>query len=341
MIQLDHISKRYIGRGVTVDALKDVSVHVEKGDIYGIIGLSGAGKSTLIRMVNRLETPDSGTVTVNGRRLEGLSKVELRQVRRKIGMVFQQFNLLDSKTVFQNVAIPLILEGVSKEKIVAHVEKVLRFVELADKRDTYVSQLSGGQKQRVGIARALATEPTILLCDEATSALDPQTTESILQLLKRVNQEMGVTILLITHQMQVIQMACNKVAVMEAGQVVEQGSVLEVFGRPHAEVTRRFVRTVINDQIPESILDLVHGESRHYQIERLKFIGSSVKKPVISEICKTQDLEVNVLGATVQELQDSVMCVFILQLFGPEEKIVQAEQAIDAAGVLRERVVNP
>lgn len=341
MIQLDHISKRYIGRGVTVDALKDVSVHVEKGDIYGIIGLSGAGKSTLIRMVNRLETPDSGTVTVNGRRLEGLSKVELRQVRRKIGMVFQQFNLLDSKTVFQNVAIPLILEGVSKEKIVSHVEKVLRFVELADKRDTYVSQLSGGQKQRVGIARALATEPTILLCDEATSALDPQTTESILQLLKRVNQEMGVTILLITHQMQVIQMACNKVAVMEAGQVVEQGSVLEVFGRPHAEVTRRFVRTVINDQIPESILDLVHGESRHYQIERLKFIGSSVKKPVISEICKTQDLEVNVLGATVQELQDSVMCVFILQLFGPEEKIVQAEQAIDAAGVLRERVVNP
>lgn len=341
MIHLDHISKRYVGRGGTVDALKDVSIHVEKGDIYGIIGFSGAGKSTLIRMVNRLETPDSGTVTVDGHRLTGLSKVELRQVRRKIGMVFQQFNLLDSKTVFQNVAIPLILEGASKEKITARVKKVLRFVELEDKRDTYVSQLSGGQKQRVGIARALATEPAILLCDEATSALDPQTTESILQLLKRVNREMGVTILLITHQMQVIQMVCNKVAVMESGQVVEQGSVLEVFGQPQAEVTRRFVRTVINDQIPESILDLVHGESRHYRIERLKFIGPSVKKPVISEICKTQDLEVNVLGATVQEMQDSVMCVFILQLFGPEEMIVQAEQVIDAAGVLRERVVTP
>ena len=240
------------------------------------------------------------------------------------------------------MAIPLILEGASKEKITARVKEVLRFVELKDKRDTYVSQLSGGQKQRVGIARALATEPAILLCDEATSALDPQTTESILQLLKRVNREMGVTILLITHQMQVIQMVCNKVAVMEAGQVVEQGSVLEVFGQPQAEVTRRFVRTVINDQIPESILDLVHGESRHYRIERLKFIGPSVKKPVISEICKTQDLvEVNVLGATVQEMQDSVMCVFILQLFGPEEMIVQAEQVIDAAGVLRERVVTP
>lgn len=192
MIHLDHISKRYVGRGGTVDALKDVSVHVEKGDIYGIIGFSGAGKSTLIRMVNRLETPDSGTVTVDGHRLAGLSKAELRQVRRKIGMVFQQFNLLDSKTVFQNVAIPLILEGASKEKITARVKKVLRFVELEDKRDTYVSQLSGGQKQRVGIARALATEPAILLCDEATSALAPQTTESILQLLKRVNREMGV-----------------------------------------------------------------------------------------------------------------------------------------------------
>lgn len=225
MIQLDHISKRYEGRGGTVDALKDVSIHVEKGDIYGIIGFSGAGKSTLIRMVNRLETPDSGTVTVDGHSLEGLPKAELRQIRRKIGMVFQQFNLLESKTVFQNVAMPLILEGASKEQIAARVEEVLRFVELEDKRDTYVSHLSGGQKQRVGIARALATEPTILLCDEATSALDPQTTESILKLLKRVNREMGVTILLITHQMQVIQMICNKVAVMETGQVVEQGSV--------------------------------------------------------------------------------------------------------------------
>lgn len=338
MIQLEHISKRYIGHGGSVDALKDVSVHVGKGDIYGIIGFSGAGKSTLIRMVNRLETPDSGTVTVDGHRLAELSKAELRQTRRKIGMVFQQFNLLESKTVFQNVAIPLILEGADKEKIAARVEEVLHFVELEDKKDTFVSQLSGGQKQRVGIARALATEPTILLCDEATSALDPQTTESILQLLKRVNREMGVTILLITHQMKVIQRICNKVAVMEAGQIVEQGSVLEVFGRPQAEVTRRFVRTVINDQIPESILDLVHGELRHYRIERLKFIGASVKKPVISEICKTQDLEVNVLGATVQEMQDSVMCVFILQLFGPEEKILQAERLIDEAGVLREGV---
>lgn len=338
MIRIEHASKTFHGDYGDVHALRDVSIHVEKGDIYGIIGFSGAGKSTLIRLVNGLETPDSGTLTVDGQVLSNLKKDGLRALRRKIGMVFQQFNLLDSKTVYHNIALPLILAGAPKEKIDQRVSEVLKFVELEDKRDNYVSQLSGGQKQRVGIARALATEPTILLCDEATSALDPQTTESILKLLKRVNREMGVTILLITHQMQVIQMACNKVAVMESGQVVEQGSVLEVFGQPKAEVTRRFVRTVINDQIPESILDLVHGEPRHYQVERLKFIGASVKKPVISEICKSQNIEVNILGATVQEMQDSVMCVFILQLFGPEKDIEQAERNIDEAGVLRERV---
>ena len=237
MIQLEHISKRYVGPSGTVDALKDVSVHVEKGDIYGIIGSSGAGKSTLLRMVNQLEKPDTGTVTVAGRELSRLSKAELRKMRRKIGMVFQQFNLLESKTVFQNVAIPLILEGIPKEKITERVKEVLHIVELHDKRDTYVTQLSGGQKQRVGIARALATEPAILLCDEATSALDPKTTESILGLLKRINKKMGVTILLITHQMQVIQMICNKVAVMGNGQIVEQGTVLDVFSQPHARLS--------------------------------------------------------------------------------------------------------
>ena len=339
MIQLEHISKRYVGPSGTVDALKDVSVHVEKGDIYGIIGSSGAGKSTLLRMVNQLEKPDTGTVTVAGRELSTLSKAELRKMRRKIGMVFQQFNLLESKTVFQNVAIPLILEGIPKEKITERVKEVLHIVELHDKRDTYVTQLSGGQKQRVGIARALATEPAILLCDEATSALDPKTTESILGLLKRINKKMGVTILLITHQMQVIQMICNKVAVMGNGQIVEQGTVLDVFSQPHAPVTQEFVRTVINDQIPKSILDLLQTETRRYVIDRLKFIGASVKKPVISEICQIVGVEVNILGATVQEFGESIMCIFILQMFGSDDKLLQAEAQIDAAGVLRERVV--
>ncbi len=339
MIRLEHISKRFAGRSGIVDALQDVSIHVEKGDIYGVIGFSGAGKSTLIRMVNRLETPDSGTVTIDGQSLDGRSKAELRQIRRKIGMVFQQFNLLESKTVFQNVAIPLLLEGLDQRTIASRVEEVLRFMELDEKRDTYVSHLSGGQKQRVGIARALATKPSILLCDEATSALDPKTTESILRLLKRINQEMGVTILLITHQMQVIQMICNKVVVMENGKAVEKGSVMEVFSRPQAPVTQEFVRTVINDQIPNSIMELLHTEKRNYRVERLKFIGANVKKPVISEICHTKGVEVNILGATVQELEDSVMCIFILQLIGSDEQLTLAETQIDNTGVLRERLV--
>ena len=338
MIKVEHTNKTFSGKYGEVHALQDVSIHVEKGDIYGIIGFSGAGKSTLLRLVNGLETPDSGTVMVHDQDLGSLKKAELRKLRRKIGMVFQQFNLLDSKTVFHNIALPLILEKAPKDVIEEKVNEVLRFVELEDKKDTYVSQLSGGQKQRVGIARALTTTPDILLCDEATSALDPQTTESILKLLKKINKEMGVTILLITHQMQVVQMICNKVAVMENGKVVESGSVLDVFGKPQTPVAKRFVQTVINDQIPESIISLVKEQKEHFQVERLKFIGSSVKRPVISDICHVEGIVVNILGATVQELQENVMCVFILQLIGSEDKIRKAEKQIDANGVIRERV---
>lgn len=338
MIKVEYTNKTFSGKYGEVHALQDVSIHVEKGDIYGIIGFSGAGKSTLLRLVNGLETPDSGTVMVHDQDLGSLKKAELRKLRRKIGMVFQQFNLLDSKTVFHNIALPLILEKAPKDVIEEKVNEVLRFVELEDKKDTYVSQLSGGQKQRVGIARALTTTPDILLCDEATSALDPQTTESILKLLKKINKEMGVTILLITHQMQVVQMICNKVAVMENGKVVESGSVLDVFGKPQALVTKRFVQTVINDQIPESIVSLVKEQKEHFRVERLKFIGSSVKRPVISDICHVEGIVVNILGATVQELQDNIMCVFILQLLGSEEKILKAEKQIDENGVIRERV---
>ena len=291
MIKVEHTNKTFSGKYGEVHALQDVSIHVEKGDIYGIIGFSGAGKSTLLRLVNGLETPDSGTVMVHDQDLGSLKKAELRKLRRKIGMVFQQFNLLDSQTVFHNIALPLILEKAPKDVIEEKVNEVLRFVELEDKKDTYVSQLSGGQKQRVGIARALTTTPDILLCDEATSALDPQT-----------------------------------------------GSVLDVFGKPQALVTKRFVQTVINDQIPESIVSLVKEQKEHFQVERLKFIGSSVKRPVISDICQVEGIVVNILGATVQELQENVMCVFILQLIGSEDKICEAEKQIDANGVIRERV---
>lgn len=339
MIHIDHAVKTFAEGSQAVHALRDVSLTVEKGDIYGIVGFSGAGKSTLLRLVNGLEKPDSGSVTVAGQDLSALDKKGLLALRRRIGMVFQQFNLLEGKTVRHNVAIPLQLAGTPKREIDRRVKEVLRFVELEDKENAYVSQLSGGQKQRVGIARALATQPDILLCDEATSALDPQTTASILHLLRRVNREMGVTILLITHQMQVIQMICSKVAVMEYGKIVEEGSVLQVFGTPREEVTRRFVRTVINDQIPEKFVSVVRDEQRNQRVELLKFIGDSVKEPLIANLCRTEGLEVNILGATIQEMQDSVMSVFILQLIGGDALIDQAEKRIDQAGALRERMV--
>ena len=338
IIDIHHVSKTFRSKAGSVEALKDVSLRVEKGDIYGIIGFSGAGKSTLIRLVNQLERPDTGSVNVDGRELTALSAKELRAARRDIGMVFQQFNLLERKSVYHNVAMPLILEGTPKAAIKERVEDVLRIVELEDKRNTYVSQLSGGQKQRVGIARALATAPKIMLCDEATSALDPKTTESILALLKRINRELGVTILLITHQMQVIQRICNKVAVMEDGRIVEQGSVLDLFSEPREEITQEFVRTVINDRIPVSIMDLLETDRRPYRVEELRFIGDTARKPVLSTISHIPDLEVNILGATVEEMQETILCLYLVQLVGAAPTIERAESVIDEAGVLREKV---
>ena len=338
MIRLEHVSRTVREKSMEVHALQDVSLQVCKGEIYGIVGFSGAGKSTLIRLVNRLETPDTGTVRVNGQDLADLKGKALTALRRKIGMVFQQFNLLEGKTVFHNIAIPLRMEGRPKAEIERRVAEVLEFVELGEKKDAYVSQLSGGQKQRVGIARALATEPEILLCDEATSALDPQTTESILKLLKRVNREMGITIMLITHQMQVIQLICDRVAVMEGGRVVEEGNVLDVFGRPQAEVTKRFVRTVINDQVPESFYDTIRAENRHYRLEQLKFIGDAVNEPVIANLCRREGLDVNIVGANISPMQGSMMSVFILQLIGESGALNEAEAYIDQSGAIRKRL---
>ena len=338
MIAFSHLNKTFVSRAGTVEALKDVSLTVEDGDIYGVIGFSGAGKSTLIRMANLLERPDNGTVSVDGQDLIELSERQLIPLRRKIGMVFQQFNLLESRTVAQNIEIPMRLAGVAPAQRTVRIAELLQFVELSDKADTYVSRLSGGQKQRVGIARALALSPSILLCDEATSALDPQTTESILALLKKINRELGVTILLITHQMQVVQRICNKVAVMENGRVVEQGTVLEVFGSPKQAITKSFVRSVIQDEVPPSIQSIIRADGKGGKIEKLKFVGNTVNEPVISEICSQQGVEVNILCASVQEMQDSVMCVFLLRLLGSETAVAAAETFIDKTGVLREEV---
>ncbi len=335
LIEILGAQKTFRGKSADVRALDGVDLRVEEGDIFGIIGFSGAGKSTLLRLINRLETPDEGIVVVNGRNLAELSASHLRTMRREIGMVFQQFNLLERKSVFHNVAQPLILAGMPKTQVRARVEELLSFVELEEKRDTCVFQLSGGQKQRVGIARALATSPKILLCDEATSALDPTTTEAILGLLKKINRDLGVTIVLITHQMEVIRRICTRVAVMDEGRIVEAGSALEVFTHPHEEITKRFVRTVMNDRIPEAMAALLADDLRHFKVEKLLFVGEIARKPILSTISQVPGLELNILGANVEEIEEQLVCLYLVQLIGEEEAITRAEEIIDSSDVVR------
>ncbi|HEX9062655.1 MAG TPA: ATP-binding cassette domain-containing protein [Clostridia bacterium] len=255
MIEIQNISKTYITSKSEVTALNDVSLKIEKGDIFGVIGFSGAGKSTLIRCLNRLEEPDSGKIYIGGREVTGMGKKGLREVRRKIGMIFQQFNLLDSKTVFQNIAFPLEIAGVKEKDIKKRVYDILEMVKLSDKINAYPSQLSGGQKQRVGIARALANEPDVLLSDEATSALDPQTTYSILELLKEINKNLNLTIVLITHELDVLNHICKNMAVIEDGRIVETGPVEKFFTNPESETARNFVRIINSFRVSKQFGD--------------------------------------------------------------------------------------
>ena len=271
VIEIRNLTKIFRNGHNEVRALDDVSLHVKPGEIFGIIGLSGAGKSTLVRCVNMLERPQSGTVLVDGIDITRLGKRELRSARQRIGMIFQHFNLLSSRTVFGNVAFPLEIAGVPKQEIKSRVIELLELVGLQDKIDSYPSQLSGGQKQRVGIARALANRPKVLLCDEATSALDPETTASVLELLQDINRQMGLTILLITHEMQVIQQVCDRVAVIENGKIVESGPVLDVFTKPKTEQARRLVRGVIDIDIPLDLLER-HCNSDSMLL-KISFIG--------------------------------------------------------------------
>lgn len=329
MIRFVDISKTFTIKKQEVHALRHVSLDIQDGDIFGIIGFSGAGKSTLIRMVNALETPTEGHVEIDGQDINALSFSELRKVRKKIGMVFQQFNLLESKTVFDNVAIPMILNKESKDAIEKRVKELLDFVELTDKANVYPAQLSGGQKQRVGIARALATNPSILLCDEATSALDPDTTESILQLLQRINKELNITILFVTHEIHVIQRICNRVAVMDQGNLVETGSVLDVFSNPQNEMTKRFVKTVIPDTIPENIIEDLHEDERNYKLIKIRFLGDDAQRSTLCYINKHFDVETNILFASVTQLQQIVIGIFIIQVVGSQDEIHKVMDFID------------
>ena len=328
MIRFEHVSKTFQTKNGPFDALKDVSFEIEKGDIYGVIGYSGAGKSTLIRMVNALETPTSGNVWVEGKDIGTLNQKELRNLRKGIGMIFQQFNLLESKTIYDNVAIALKLNGISKKDIEKRVTELLDFVELSDKKYSYPGQLSGGQKQRVGIARALANNPSILLCDEATSALDPKTTDSILELLKKINEMLHITIVIITHEMNVTQKICNKVAVMDYGQVVETGSVIQVFSNPQSDIARRFVGNLIRDVIPEPLVESIRRETRNSRLLRIKLENTDSTEPLLWEINRRFEVETNILYSTINVIQGIVVGIMLVLFTGTDEEIEKAEQYI-------------
>lgn len=325
MIVFEKVSKTFQAKKNTVRALQDVSLTIKEGDIYGVIGFSGAGKSTLLRMVNALEKPTSGSVLIDGEDMNALGSKKLRTKRKGIGMIFQQFNLLESKTVYENVALPLKINHVPADAIKRKVDEILKFVELEDKKDVYPSKLSGGQKQRVGIARALATEPSILLSDEATSALDPKTTTAILKLLKKINKELQITIILITHEMHVIQSICNRVAVMEDGRVVEEGNVIDVFSRPKCSITKNFVKTVINDSVAERLVEGIYKDPRYYKILRLKFLDSDSTESVLAKVNKGYDVETNILFANISEIQERILGIIIVQIVGSKEEVEKAE----------------
>lgn len=317
MITIENLSKSFESGGNKIWAVKDINLHVNKGEIFGIIGLSGAGKSTLIRCLNRLEEPTQGKIIIDGVDITSLNKKELRESRKEIGMIFQHFNLLAQKTVYENIAFPLELEKFNKNEINAKVRTLLDYVELTDKKDAYPSELSGGQKQRVAIARALANNPKILLSDEGTSALDPKTTKSILELLNRIRNEFELTIVLITHQMEVVKDICDKVAIIESGKIIETNTALELFRNPKTKTAKEFISS-LKSNVEE---EFIKPEQFNGKIIRLSFLGRSAKKPIVSRMIRRFNIEVNILSGNINELMSTSVGHLILELSGEDEEV--------------------
>ncbi|MGO4282130.1 D-methionine transport system ATP-binding protein [Cupriavidus sp. OV038] len=340
MIELQGLSQRFPGGSGEVHALRDVSLSIAPGEVFGIIGRSGAGKSTLVRAINLLNRPSAGRVIVDGHDLTAMDASRLRAARREIGMIFQHFNLLSSRTVYDNVALPLELAGKTKAEIAATVLPLLDLVGLSALRDRHPAQISGGQKQRVGIARALASKPKVLLSDEATSALDPETTRSILDLLKQINRELGLTIVMITHQMEVIKQVCDRVAVLEAGQVVESGRVIDVFLRPQHEVTRAMIGDVIAQELPASVLKRVEsrlGNGRDH-VYRLAFTGENVDQPVLAQAIRQHGLDFNILHGHIDEIQGQAFGSLAIMATGEPAAVRAAMEYLQTQGVVVEEI---
>ena len=332
MIEFKNISKHYQLKGQTLRALDQINLQIPTGSIFGIIGYSGAGKSTLIRLINLLERPNAGQVIIHQKDFTAINARALRQERAHIGMIFQHFNLLQTKTVAANIEMPMKLLGWNKAEREKRLNELLEFIDLKHKKDAYPDELSGGQKQRVGIARALANHPKILLCDEATSALDPQTTKSVLELLKKINREQGITIVMVTHEMDVIESVCDYVAVMEQGKVIETGSTLEIFSQPQHPTTKSFIQTVLQQQLPINILNNLENQNQH-SIYCLKFLGKSAQETVIQAVIKQFDISLNILFANMTEIDGAVIGQMFIQLLGDASVIQQALEFLQANGV--------
>ena len=312
MIDISNVSKIFKTKNQNITAVDNVELNVKAGEIFGVIGYSGAGKSTLIRLLNGLEQPSEGTVTVTGDEISKMTMKELRKKRQKVSMIFQHFNLLWSRTVAENISFPLEIAGVPKKDREARVAELIRLVGLEGRENNYPSELSGGKKQRVGIARALSNEPEVLLCDEATSALDPETTDEVLDLLVDITKTMNLTIVLITHEMHVIRKICDRAAVMENGKVVEVGPVIELFQNPQSEVTKRFVKDDISDDDHTVAMDEIKQAFPTSTIVKLTFVGTQTKSPIVSEVIRNYSLDMNILSGNIKQTnQESYGHLFI------------------------------
>ena len=339
-IEVKHLSKTFEQKGITVHALQDINLNIELGDIYGIIGMSGAGKSTLVRCLNYLERPTEGEVLIEGKDLGSLNEKELREQRSDIAMIFQHFNLLMQKSVLDNICFPLQIQGVKKKEARTKARELLKTVGLEEKEKAYPTQLSGGQKQRVAIARALAVNPKILLCDEATSALDPQTTASILALLKQINEQFGITIVIITHQMSVIREICNRVAIIERGALVEDGSVTDIFNHPKSKAAKELILRDRPDTEADRKQDALVGQLKSNRKIRIVFSDNSAFEPVIANMILKFETPVNILRADTKNVGGVAKGEMILGL--PEDKHLQVdiEQYLTDCGLEIEEVTG-
>ena len=336
MIRLEHVSKSFQTKDGEVQAVKNVSLHIQEGEIFGIIGFSGAGKSTLVRCINLLERPDSGNVYLEDKDLLKLTPKELRVERQKMGMIFQHFNLMKSRTVYDNIAMPLEHIGWDKNRIKQRVSELLELIDLEERKDSYPSQLSGGQKQRVAIARALANNPKVLLCDEATSALDPQTTQTILDLIKKINREMHITVVIITHEMAVVKEVCDHIAVMENGRVVENGDIVSVFSDPQQEVTKNFINTTNNTRKIDAFIEEENpliALKENQVLVHLQYQSANTAEPIISTVSREFNVNINLLFANVEIVHDSPIGQIEAIFTGDSEDIKKGFEYFKKSGV--------